>query len=97
VPVDLDTVQDLSAAAVAAGCDILYVPPLRAMRLTVIVSLGRARGILTFTGVPGYVRSGLAVGIGVDDDRPEILVNQAAATEEGTVFSAQLLRLATVL
>jgi hypothetical protein len=53
--------------------------------------------MLTLTGVAEYVRAGIAVGIGVRDDRPEILVNLAAARAAGADFSAQLLLLARVI
>lgn len=96
VSIDLDGGEGFRAEAVSAGCDVLYVTPLRSTSVRTIMTLSRERGMLTLTGVPEYVARGLAVGIGAVDDRPEILINLTAATAEGAVFSAQLLRLATV-
>lgn len=96
VPIDLDGDTDLEAALRAAELDVLYIAPLRAVRTSMITTLTRARSILTITGVPEYVDLGIAVGIGTSNDRPEILVNLAAARAEGATFNAQLLRLATV-
>ena len=93
VSIDLDDV-DLASAAVEGGCDVLYVTPLRAVSLRTVTSVSRARGLLTLTGVAAYVEQGLAVGIGLRGDRPEILVNVAASRAEGADFSAQLLGLA---
>ena len=96
VPIELDDSTDVVEAAEAAGCDILYVTPLRAVSLSHLVAEARDRGLLTLTGVPEYVAAGLAIGIGLRGDRPEILVNLAAAREEGADLSAQLLHLARV-
>ena len=96
VAIDLDTTTDLAGALARAGCDVLYVAPLRAYRVADIAAAGQARRILTLTGVPDYVEAGLGVGIGLRGDRPEILVNLAAARAEGADFSATFLQLATV-
>jgi len=39
----------------------------------------------------------VAVGIGVRQDKPQILINLASARSEGSEFDASLLRIATVL
>jgi hypothetical protein len=97
VPLALDDSTDLGEAARHAGCTVLYVTPLRAVDVGLIAAAGRDRGMLTLTGVAEYVAVGIAVGIGLRGDRPEILVNLAAARQEGADFSAQLLRLARVM
>jgi hypothetical protein len=43
------------------------------------------------------VRRGVAVGIGLDQDKPQILINLASARAQGSDFDASLLRIATVL
>ena len=95
VPLDLDSI-DLGQAVEASGCDVLYVTPLRAVGIRAVTAVSHAHGILTLTGVPAYVEAGLAVGIGLRGDRPEIVVNLDAVRAEGSDFSAQLLRLARV-
>lgn len=76
---------------------VLYVAPGNAKNLEVITRLSQARSVTTTTGVPDYVRRGVAVGIGLSDDRPQILINLASARAEGSEFDASLLRIATVL
>jgi hypothetical protein len=39
----------------------------------------------------------VSVGIGVADNRPQILINLASTKAEGSEFDASLLRIATVL
>ena len=53
--------------------------------------------LTTLTGVPDYVRRGVAVGIGVEQDKPQILINLGAARAEGSDFDASLLRIAIVV
>ncbi len=96
VSIDLDEGVDLASVVAEAGCDVLYVAPLRAVGIRTITAVSRARGLLTLTGVADYVEAGLAVGVGLRGDRPEILVNVAASRAEGADFSAQLLRLARI-
>ena len=77
--------------------NILYIAPLRTLELNRITRLSRARKLMTLTGVPHYVKSGLAVGIGVRGKNPRIIINLPAARAEGSNFSSQLLRLAKVI
>ena len=51
---------------------------------------------MTAAGVPCYVDQGLAVGIGLQPDKPQILVNLDASKQQSSVFDASLLRIATV-
>ncbi|MCK4591646.1 MAG: YfiR family protein, partial [Candidatus Latescibacteria bacterium] len=77
--------------------DILYVAPLRALGVKTITGVSRAKRILTLTGVPDYVESGLAVGIGIKGEKPRVIINSPAAKAEGADFSSQLLKLAKVI
>lgn len=97
VPVPVDDADDLEARAEALGVDVLYVAPLRALDVGRIAGTARARRLRTLTGVPDYVVDGLAVGIGLDGRRPEILINRRAAEAEGADFNVQLLRLARLV
>ena len=47
--------------------------------------------------MPGYVEAGLSVGLDIERDRPQIVVNLEASRAEGADFGAQLLKLARVL
>jgi hypothetical protein len=87
----------LRRAMTDVSADAIYVTPLRAVDVAAIAVIARARDIRTFTGVPSYVETGLAVGIGLRNNRPVILVNLAAARAEGSDFSSQLLSLARIV
>jgi len=77
--------------------NVLYVAPGNARNLERLTRLSQAKGITTATGVPDYVKQGIAVGIGVSDDRPQILINLPASKSEGSEFDASLLRIASVV
>ena len=47
--------------------------------------------------MPEYVEEGIAVGIGLRNMRPLILINLEAARAEGAAFSSQLLSLARIV
>jgi hypothetical protein len=96
VTIDIDEEADAAAFAAESGCDVLYVTPLRARGVADIASAARARRMLTLSGDASYVAAGLAVGIAIAGNRPQIVINLTAAREQGADFSAQLLRLAVV-
>ncbi len=95
--IDIDSESDIPAAINKSGADFLYVAPLRAFSLESIIDASRALGKTTLTGVPGYVESGLAIGIGARGGKPEIIINLPAAKAEGANFNAQLLKLAKII
>lgn len=96
VLVDLDH-EGLGARLDQLDVAVLYVTPLRAMTVADVVRETRARGVRTITGVPQYVRDGLAIGLAVRDDRPEVLINLEAARAEGADLSSQLLNVARLV
>ncbi len=79
------------------GVHVLYIPPLRALSVEHVTAEAAARHVRSFTGVPEYVADGVAVGLGVRGDRPEILINLTAALAAGADFNSQLLKLAKIL
>lgn len=89
--------EKLERSIADRGISVLYVAPGCARALDAIVKVTQARGVTTATGVPDYVRRGVSVGIGLADDRPQILINQTSARAEGSEFDASLLRIATVV
>ncbi len=97
VPIDIDEETDLGASVTKYGISVFYVAPLRATQLSSIIALARSKQIRTMTGVPDYVVSGLALGIGAKGGKPLILVNLAAAKMEGANFNSQLLKLAKII
>jgi hypothetical protein len=97
VHIDLDDTASLAAALGRHAVDVLYVAPLRAADLRSVSEACRANGVRTVTGVPAYVETGLAIGIGVKAERPEIVVNLIASRAEGADLNAQLLKLARIV
>lgn len=97
VLVEIDDGAGLGPRLDELGVEVLYVTPLRAVAIAEIVAAAQSRGVRTLTGVPAYVREGLAIGLAVRGERPEILVNLASARAEGAELSSQLLGLARVI
>lgn len=97
VPIAVDADEKFEAELIRKGVDVLYVAPLRAHDVRKITRLSQKRQILTLTGVPEYVESGVAIGIGIAGDTPEILVNLECARKEGADLHANLLRLAKLV
>ena len=94
VPIALTDETDLEHDVARLGVDIMYVTPLRAFNVSAITRISRASSVLTLTGVPDYVDSGIAIGIGISGEMPQILVNLPAAKAEGADLHASLLRIA---
>jgi hypothetical protein len=95
--VELTGVEALRLSLTRNRADVIYVTPLRGVELDPIKVVARAAGITTFTGVPRYVERGLALGVGIARERPQIIVNLEAARAEGSDFTSQLLRVCKVL
>lgn len=97
VSLDISDEIELDSVIARYNADVLYIAPLRAVSAKTIAGVSRAKKKPTLTGVPDYVESGLAVGIGIKGDKPQIIINLPAVKAEGVDFSSQLLKLAKVL
>ena len=101
LPIDFTAVEYLSDGQIedaikASQINLLYIAPGNARNLAKLLQLSQSQQILTTTGVPDYVQRGVAVGIGVRQDRPEILINLPSSKSAGSEFDASLLRVARV-
>lgn len=96
IPIPLDATAGM-AALETVEADIFYVTRMRGANVWGVAKVARTRDIRTMTGVPEYVRRGLAIAIGVRNDRPLIIVNLDAARAEGAAYQAQLLRLTDIV
>ncbi len=96
VPINLDN-TGLDSTVSQMKIDILYITPLRAVKIEDITKVSRTKQLTTLTGVPDYVESGLAVSVGTKGDKPLIIINLPASKKEGADFSSQLLRLAKIV
>lgn len=97
VAIDLDATSSLDSVLRRRRVQVLYVSPLRAFPLADVMAVSRAAGITTVTGVPRYVETGLAIGVDMKGDRPEILINLTASRAEGADLAAHLLKLARLV
>jgi hypothetical protein len=97
VLMDIADEPDMSRLVARHGPSVLYVAPIGATNIEAIASVCRTKKILTLTGIPEYLESGLAVGVGVNEKRPQVIINLAAARAEGTNFDSRLLRVAKVI
>lgn len=95
--IDVSTVDDLGKELDRLDINLMYITPLRAYNLEKILSASRSRKILTLTGVDRYVTEGLAVGIGIKNDRPQITINLSSAKAEGADFTSNFLKLTRVI
>jgi YfiR/HmsC-like len=77
--------------------NVFYIAPGNAQNLETLLRISGGQQIITTTGVPDYVERGVAVGIGVRQDKPQILINLASSKSAGIEFDASLLRIARVI
>jgi hypothetical protein len=97
IPIALDDVANLSSELQQVNADVFYVTEMRGINIQDVVRISRARHIKTITAVDGYVEAGVAIGLRVRNDKPNIVVNLSAAKAEGSDLTAQLLRLSTII
>ena len=97
VPLEVGSQQLLRKRLTETNANIVYVAPLRAVDVGDIGRITRQRDIRSVTGIPEYVDLGIAVGIGLRNRRPLIIINLEAARAEGAAFSSQLLSLARIV
>lgn len=79
------------------GINVLYVTSDGSNMIKEILQISRARKILTITGRVDYVNFGVSVGLGVKEEKPQIVINLSSVRAEGSDFSANLLRLCKVI
>jgi hypothetical protein len=77
--------------------NVFYIAPGNGPNLETLLRISGGERIITTTGVPDYVERGVAVGIGVRQDKPQILINLGSSRFAGLEFDASLLRIARVI
>jgi hypothetical protein len=97
VPLEVGSAQLLRKRLAETDANIIYVAPLRSVDVSEIGQITRQRKIRSATGVPEYVELGIAVGIGLRNKRPLIIIHLGNARAEGSDFSSQLLSLARIV
>ncbi len=96
IPIKATSKKALEKTLTNNGIHVLYVTPLRAYDVKIVADICRAKKITSLTGVPDYLNSGIAVALGLDKQKPRIMINLSAAKASGCDFSSQLLNLAQV-
>lgn len=77
--------------------DLLYVMPGHGEHIPDITDITQDLDVLSVSGVPEYVNKGISIGIGVKNEKPEIIINLPSARAEGADLDTKLLRIATVI
>lgn len=94
---DFTAESALEQSARSERINVFYIAPGNQDILSSVLKISRSNRITTITGVPPYVEKGVAVGVGLKQEKPQILINLPSSKSEGSEFDAGLLRIATVL
>ena len=100
VPLRVSSATDLVREIDRHGIHIIYVAPLLEAKKDVveIARATRSRKVLTLTGIPDYLKQGLAVSIETTSShRPMVIFNLPVVDAEGCAFQAHLLQKATIV
>jgi hypothetical protein len=96
-PVALDDTSHVADTLRLVQTDVFYITEMRGINILEVVRVSRSRRIRTITAVPQYLDAGVAIGLQVLNDKPNIVVNLGAARAEGSDLTAQLLRIVTIV
>lgn len=98
VLVPYTTERSIMESAKSQGINVFYIAPGNGAHLATLLKISQEHRITTISGVPQYVRQGVAVGLNLNsDNKVHILINLKSSRMEGAAFDANLLRLATVV
>lgn len=79
------------------GCHLVWVATSLSVDLDRLLLRTSGRPILTIATTPGYAHHGVLVNLQTEDGTPDMEINLAEVRRSGLVFSARLLRLATLV
>lgn len=96
VPINLDRKGELEAVFAKKLFSAVYVTPVELSCIPIISNFCREHRILSMTGVAQYVEEGISVGIGMRNQKPEILINLPVSKGEGANFSSRVLQIAKI-
>jgi len=77
--------------------NILYIAPGLDNQMDSILKTCEENSILSLTAVEKYAENGVAVGLGIVDEKPEIIINTSVSRAVGADFGADILKLARVI
>lgn len=76
---------------------VVYIAPGLESNIGEITQYSRSNKILTVAAQPDYVHKGVSVGVFLENNKPQMLINLASSRKEGANFSSSLLKLSKVL
>lgn len=95
--IELEPLSALETTLAANRIQILYLTPIEPRNtnriLAEITKICNRLKIGTFSAVPEYLDSGVAIGFQLEGQKPQIFINLDAARAQGFDFSSQFLRL----
>lgn len=89
--------NNISDLITGSKAKIIFVLPLKGINIKDIPEITKKEKILSFTGIPEYIKNGIAVGIDIKEGKPSIVINLGTSKREGTEFNSQLLKLSEVI
>ena len=97
IPLEVESEKDIARILNSQRVDALYIPPLTSMNIKMLTEATKSNRVLSVTGVPEYVERGVSVGIGIEGEKPEVIINVTASKEEGVEFSSKVLKMARIV
>jgi hypothetical protein len=95
--VKLDSPEQLARQLQEREIDIVYLTCGLQEDLPGIVEVTRRLDVLTLASEIVYLKSGAALGLHLIKGRPKIFINLKASRQEGACFSANILKLCTIV
>jgi len=65
--------------------------------LGAVVEICRDHQIATFTGIPAYLKQGIAISFRMGSRKGEVIIDLENSKREGSDFSSQFLNMVTVI
>ena len=84
----------LSSAQGAASCNVLYISPSEAGRLTSILQATQRMNVLTVSDIPRFAERGGTIGLVNHEGKIRFEVNRASAQQRQLTLSSELLKVA---
>ncbi len=94
---EMGSMQELENFLVKNNIDIVYLTPLRGIDIKQVAHISHTNTVVTLTGIPEYISSGIIVGIDIKGEKPQILINLTSATTAKVDFNSQLLKLSKIV
>ena len=88
---------DLDEYLAGHKADCVFLTPLRALNIELLVDILIKKKTISFSTVPDYVNDGICFGLEVKGERPNIIINLPTSKSVGAEFNSQLLKISKVI